>query len=247
MISCCALRVASGSVWVIKRMPSGMNNEKLNSIFNAVHKNYYPRRIRRVKAEFYPYRSLRHSVEWNGLRIKARISGLLREAPEHIIESVAIILLARVYRQKVTREIRSLYREYAGQLEISRPTRNISYDPDGEYYDLTRIFKRINERYFDNSIEISLLGWSRNRSYSRLGFYDKRRNLIVISRIFDSRSVPENIIEYLMYHEMLHIQIPEITVNGRRQVHSREFRESEDQFPEIDDIRKWLKKNVSRL
>lgn len=224
-----------------------MDNTELNSIFNAVHKNYYPRRIRRVNAEFYPYRSLRHSVEWNSLRIKARVSALLREAPVHIIESVAIMLLARVYRQKVDRDIRSRYRDFAGQLEINRPTRNISYDPEGQHFNLTRIFKRINARYFDDAINISMLGWSRNRSFSRLGFYDKRRNLIVISSIFDSRGVPEKIIEYLMYHEMLHIRHPEKTVNGRRQIHTREFRESEDQFPEIDDIRIWLKKNVRRL
>ena len=122
-----------------------------------------------------------------------------------------------------------------------------SYKSQGKVYDLKAIFNHLNYSYFDNRLMTPRIGWSKKHSYSRLGFYDPRRDLLVISRIFDSRNVPAQIIHYLMYHEMLHILFPTIEDNGRRNVHSREFRSHERQYPEFEYIQQWLRKNIRKL
>jgi gamma-glutamylcyclotransferase (GGCT)/AIG2-like uncharacterized protein YtfP len=47
--------------------------------------------------------------------------------------------------------------------------------------------------------------------------------------------------EYIVYHEMLHLKHPVKMRGGRRSVHGREFREDENAFPRIDEARLFLK------
>ena len=63
----------------------------------------------------------------------------------------------------------------------------------------------------------------------------------MISRVFDQADTPRYAIEYLMYHEMLHLKHPVVVRRGRRCVHPRAFQEDEEQFPEIHEARAYLK------
>jgi predicted metal-dependent hydrolase len=224
-----------------------MNNDRLNQIFKYVHKTHFPGRIRRVKAQFHPYRTLRHTVEWNGIRINAKVSVLIAKAPVYIIEALALLLLSRVYRKKVNARTRSLYRSYSREISYKKQSRNIHYTHSGKYFDLAVIFNRLNSRYFNNELQISTIGWSQKKSYTRLGFYDKTRELIVISKIFDTSLVPLKVLEYLVYHEMLHIRHPEQHRNGRRRIHTPAFRNEERNFPDFDEIQKWIRNNLIHL
>ena len=51
------------------------------------------------------------------------------------------------------------------------------------------------------------------------GMTDPAHNTIVVSRIFDQPSVPRHAIEYLVYHEMLHLRHPVKLRGSRRCVH----------------------------
>ncbi len=48
-------------------------------------------------------------------------------------------------------------------------------------------------------------------------------------------------IEYLLFHEMLHLKHPVQMRNGRRCVHSREFQRKEKMFPEMEKVKEYLK------
>jgi predicted metal-dependent hydrolase len=174
-----------------------------------------------------------------------------RHAPDNILELLAIILLAKVYKVKVGRDIRNGYNDYVDILKDALPqkkhNRLDAYSAKGHIFDLSMIFKQLNEVYFANILTMPIVGWSRNKSYWRLGFYDKERNLLVISRIFDQSTVPEKIVRYLVYHEMLHIYYPSERKNSRRIIHSIEYRETEKQYPEYQDIQDWLKLNLKKL
>jgi len=63
----------------------------------------------------------------------------------------------------------------------------------------------------------------------------------VISRIFDRPGEPLAL-EYVMFHEMLHLRYP-VDHNGlRRRVHTREFRDAEKQFPRLKEAKDALKR-----
>jgi predicted metal-dependent hydrolase len=74
-----------------------------------------------------------------------------------------------------------------------------------------------------------------------LGHYDAAHNTIVVSRVFDRRTTPRCAVEYLVYHEMLHLKHPVTVRSGRRCVHSRAFQEDERRFPELAGAKLYLK------
>jgi hypothetical protein len=100
----------------------------------------------------------------------------------------------------------------------------------------------LNRQYFDGLLGRPLLGWSRRFSRSLLGHFDPSHNAIIISRIFDRPATPALALEYVMFHEMLHLRYP-VDHNGvRRRVHTREFRQAERAFPKLAEAKDLLKK-----
>jgi hypothetical protein len=132
-------------------------------------------------------------------------------------------------------------------LERKVRTKGEHYSAAGRFFDLDDIFCRVNAEYFNSQIKKPKLGWSRQNSTRRLAFYDHERDLIVISRIFDSRRTPDAVVEFLMFHEMLHIKIPVERKNGRRIIHPRIFCEEEQKFKEYQKVQKWLNKRIWKL
>jgi predicted metal-dependent hydrolase len=85
------------------------------------------------------------------------------------------------------------------------------------------------------------LTWSRDVSRQSLGHYDPAHNTIVVSRIFDHPRVPRYALEYLLYHEMLHLRHPVKLRGSRRCVHPKQFQEEERLFPDLESAKKFLK------
>src|SRR5438309_1237020 len=83
--------------------------------------------------------------------------------------------------------------------------------------------------------------WSRNHSRNSLGHYDPAHNAIVVSRIFDHPGVPRYAVDYIVYHEMLHLKHPVRLRGSRRCVHSAEFQAEEKLFPQLEDAKSFLK------
>ncbi len=81
--------------------------------------------------------------------------------------------------------------------------------PQGRLYDLDQMFEELNFRYFFGLMARPRLGWSPNASRTLLGHYDPSHNAIVLSRILDrSGHVPRLAVEYVLFHEMLHLKHP---------------------------------------
>ncbi len=86
------------------------------------------------------------------------------------------------------------------------------------------------------------LTWSENHARQSLGHYDPAHNTIVVSKIFDRAEVPRYAIEYLVYHEMLHLRHPVRLRGSRRCVHSPEFQAEEKLFPQLELAQMYLKR-----
>jgi predicted metal-dependent hydrolase len=86
------------------------------------------------------------------------------------------------------------------------------------------------------------LGWSRGSSRSMLGHFDPSHNAIIISRIFDRENAPALALEYVMYHEMLHLRFPVDHTGARRRVHTKEFRAAEKKFAQLKEAKELLKR-----
>ncbi len=117
----------------------------------------------------------------------------------------------------------------------------------GRHCDLRSIYDSVNEAYFEGSITATITWGTKNprRAVRRrtLGSYSSHSNTIRINPILDNERVPYYFIEFVVYHEMLHAHIGVQKKNGRRSVHSREFKEREKMFKEYEKAMVWEKKN----
>lgn len=183
-------------------------------------------------------------------QLHVRISDLLQGAPAPVTEALAFILLGKLYRKTVPRIYAHRYRLYLNRRDFRRQAhlvrqvrgRKFVSGPEGKLHNLEEIFDRLNRTYFDGLLGRPQLGWSRQASRSMLGHFDPSHNAIIISRIFDNPDTPPLALEYVMFHEMLHLRYPVDHSGARRRVHTREFREEEKKFPGWKEAKEILKK-----
>ena len=55
-----------------------MTNSELKEVFDDIHLSYFSKNGKLINAEFYPYRSLRHTIEWNRKSINVKVSQYFR-------------------------------------------------------------------------------------------------------------------------------------------------------------------------
>ncbi|MFN2392949.1 MAG: SprT-like domain-containing protein, partial [Pyrinomonadaceae bacterium] len=116
-----------------------------------------------------------------------------------------------------------------------------------DVYDLHEIFNRLNQTYFQNSISKPTLTWSQRQTFRILGHHDSTHETIVISKSLDDKKVPPFVVEFVVFHEMLHIFHPTVHRNNRRYNHTRQFRLDEKKFIRFEEAENWIEQNVKNL
>ena len=228
-----------------------LSQPPLIAIFHEEYRELRPRApMPPLEVKFRRFTSLNTTIRLREGQLHVRLSDLLEHAPESVHRAIAHILLAKLYRKPVSAAQSDRYRRYtqsepvARQAERIRQTRGrkrIS-SPVGHLYDLDEVFEAVNRRFFHGLLGRPTLTWSEHVARRMLGHYDAAHNTIVVSRVFDRPGTPRYAIEYLLYHEMLHLKHPVKVRAGRRCVHSREFQAEERLFPELEEAREYLRR-----
>ncbi|NOZ87873.1 MAG: SprT family zinc-dependent metalloprotease [Deltaproteobacteria bacterium] len=146
------------------------------------------------------------------------------------------------FSKSVPQETRLFTRKSKKRRELLRPR--------GRHHDLSGIFGRLNRSFFGNTVKVDVT-WgkeSKNRKRSiQLGVFDRDSNIIRIHPLLDRDFVPEDVVEMVLYHEMLHAYLGADVVRGRRMVHTKRFREAEKAHPYYSAYVEWEKKHLTRL
>ncbi len=203
-----------------------------------------------MRVEFRSFTTLSSRIRLREGLIMVRISHLLRDAPGAVIESLLWILLAKLYRKPVPAEPQRCYREFVNRQELRQDLSELRQTrgrkrvqlPQGAYYDLDEVFDTVNAEHFGGQVSRPQLGWSQQRARTLLGQYDPHHHLIVLSRLLDQPRVPRLVVDFVMYHEMLHIQIPVLEGGNRRSIHPPAFRAAERRFPGYGEAKAFLKR-----
>lgn len=198
--------------------------------------------------EYHPYADLTHTIRVREDTAHVRLSDVLRGAPRTIFEAAASILLGRLYRRGAPPELLATYREFSYAaatrrkllLVRQRRARRAEHRPSGAYHNLGPLFSWLNRRYFQNSLPTPRLGWSSRVWRTQLGCFDPALQQIVINRQLDGSGVPEYVVAYVLYHEMLHLKHPIRFARCRRESHSPEFRHEEERFVDYHRAMKFL-------
>ena len=194
-----------------------------------------------LKVDFFAFTSIKNTIRMREGKLLVRLSDLLEGAPEPVLRAIAHILLAKMYRRPVEREAATRYRRYVSSHDITQKAHLVRQmrgrkrldSAQGRTYDLEAVFEDLNTRFFHGLLARPQMTWSRERARNHLGHYDPAHNAIVVSRIFDHPRVPRSAVEYIVYHEMLHLKHPVRLRGSRRCVHSPEFQAEEKLFPQL--------------
>jgi len=203
-----------------------------------------------IAVRFRRFTSLNTTIRLREGQIRVSLSDLLEGAPESVIRAIAHILLAKLYKKPIDAAQNMRYKRFASSAAVTRQTELIRHargtkrytGPEGRYYHLEEVFDALNVRFFGGLLGRPELTWSEHHAKRSLGHYDAAHNTIVVSRVFDRPSSPRYAIEYLLYHEMLHLKHPVRMRGLRRCVHSREFKAEEALFPQLPEAMAFIKR-----
>lgn len=116
----------------------------------------------------------------------------------------------------------------------------------GAFHDLDDSFARVNAAYFAGAMPRPRLTWSRSFTGRKFGHYDWILDTVMVSRTLDGQKVPSFVVDFVMYHELLHKQHGLRWVNGRGYAHTTQFYQDERKFERFDDAEAAIKKLAER-
>ena len=163
------------------------------------------------------------SREWKKISNEIQI-GLIQE------------LMAKILHDKRKTMNMELYSLFMKNVHIAAP--KTKTEPA-----LEASFNRNNNNFFNGMMDSVNLQWG-NDSTSKLGCYEYGSDTITISAIFQF-SDPV-LLDYVMYHEMLHKKFKFESKNGRTIHHSPEFKRMESNFPNHELMESEISKLARR-
>ncbi len=200
---------------------------------------------------FYRYVNTKSTMRYRNGRLHVRISDHLKDAPDAAIRGLFGTLLCRLDGLSIgcanPDDVRA-YNHWLDQEDVaarrrsSRQRRGRKHlDPVGDHRSLLESYLRVSLAMDLQLADAPRLGWSRTRSTRRFGHHDGDHDCIILSRALDDPKVPEFVLDFVVYHELLHIVHPPRMGSGnKRIVHPREFRAAEARFPQRKEAEAWL-------
>jgi hypothetical protein len=214
--------------------------ESVEEIYLRVFRELKPRtRPPEIAVTFRPYANIDSKIQLDDGhgRVTVRISDQLEGAPAPVQEALAQILLRKLYGKPIPERYNHRYRLYVNRTDVRRKSLLLQ-----QIRGRKEIFDDLNRRFFNGLLGRPQLSWSARRSKRHLGHFDPAHNAIIISKIFDHDGIPRFLIEYVMYHEMLHLKYPVEHGRNRRRVHTKEFLKREREFPHYKEAIEFIKR-----
>ena len=189
--------------------------------------------------------------------LRLRIHRSFIEAPEEVLRAVADFVQSR-NGSPDAREALGVIREHFHRHRV--PRRSVQrLDPVGSCFDLREIRDDLNQRFFAGRLKVDVT-WGRSAQTGgrscrgrrgtatiQLGSYSYEERLVRLHRLLDDPCVPRYVIEAVVYHELLHADLPPVMVNGRHHFHTPEFRRRERLYRHLAKTEAWVEENLPRL
>ena len=159
------------------------------------------------------------SKKWKKINPEIRI-GLIQE------------LMQKLFKSKIKTTNIDLYNSFIKNLHLSIP--KTESDPV-----LEDSFNRVNKKYFFSILEIPNLKWGKE-SFHKLGSYEFQTDTVIISSIFRKLADAE-ILDSIMYHELLHKKHKFKATSQKNYSHTKAFKTEEKKFENHEQIEKRLR------
>lgn len=168
------------------------------------------------------------------IKLSKKWKGVNKEIVKGLIQSLLIKLFSK--GKKFSTMNIDLYNNFIRSLHLSIPKDKI--EPE-----LKRSFDRINDKFFYGQVEIPNLQWG---EFSRRKFatYDFQTDTIKFSKILEEQNI--ELIDYVMFHELLHKKLKFKSKNNRNLFHDTEFKKLEKSYPNSQELEKQLRRLGSK-
>ncbi|MBI4980697.1 M48 family metallopeptidase [Candidatus Woesearchaeota archaeon] len=176
------------------------------------------------------------NVRLYGNKLSLNLNLQWKDIDDEIKIGLIQTLLLKILKQKKNTPNIELYHNFIKNIPILTPkteTDNV----------LEASFQRVNRQFFSNQIEPPNLTWGTD-SRTKLASYNFHRDMISVSAAFKTAS--ERVLDYLMYHELLHKWQKFRHKNGRSFYHTSEFREAEREYPQQKEVEEEIKRIIKR-
>jgi hypothetical protein len=169
------------------------------------------------------------NVVWRGKILEFKLCKKWRNVSKEIKIGLMQELMVKLFKSKKHTLYMDLYNGFVRKIHIAIP--KTKSDPV-----LEASFHRLNERYFFGMLEQPNLSWA-TASTTKLGCYDFKTDEISMSTVFKKlHEKNPNLLDVVMYHEMLHKHLKYTNKNGKSCYHSAEFKKKEREFENFDRV-----------
>ena len=200
--------------------------------------------------------SVRSGRLGNRAPFELRIHHSFIEAPAEVLEAVAVFVESKRGSDRA-REALVLIREHFSDHRTAARRRRLVLRPEGVAFDLREVLADLNERYFEGRLSVAITWGKSNTGTSpcrhrrtstlQLGSYSYEDRLIRVHRVLDDPEIPRYVVEAVVYHELLHADMPPEVVNGRRHFHTPEFRRRERLYRNLTRAERWIGEHMPDL
>ncbi|EQA53020.1 YgjP-like metallopeptidase domain-containing protein [Leptospira kmetyi] len=200
---------------------------------------------KKIETKFYPYANLGSSIRISSGKLEFKIHSSYLKAQTEELEAVIDLLLYKLLKKPVPENLNATIRKfYDRQNErknrADKNRKRIERSPK-QNARLREILVRLNDSYLKIDITDLEIFWGKSKSKTRLGHYDPAHHMIVINPILSLEYVPGFVLEYIVFHELLHVYFPVTRKRGRNVIHGAEFKIFEKKFPDYKRANVWLK------
>lgn len=211
------------------------------SLQHTLQKNLERGAQNKIELKINDNRSTMLSVRWEPDCTKVSLHRMFLEAPKNIMQDLACYV--RQEQDNISPVVKAFIEDKLKKFDYSHELDLRKLHTKGHVYNLQKIYDSLNQEYFNPPLNLKITWFGKSsKSKNRLtfGLYHDPLKLIKINRLLDSPSIPSYLIEYVIYHEMLHHVCPSYYENGSHKVHTREFKERELKFKYYQLALKWL-------
>lgn len=187
--------------------------------------------------------------------MRLRLHKMFQVADETVLKALSVFI-RRIPSEAASKKIDDFIKANNGQIRKRTHARRAKVIPQGTHFHLDEVLERVSNRFFAGEISSVHIGWGQFRGRRRrrgriksraLATYCFEDTTIRVNPILDSPRVPMYIIDWVVYHELLHHILPVERAGSQRRYHTTKFRMLERAYPQYEDARAWEKQNLDWL
>lgn len=187
--------------------------------------------------------------------LKLRLHKMFQQADDTILKALSVFIRG-IPSIRASGKLDEFIKSNQSQIRVRTERRRNPVVPEGDHFNLENVLARVSTAYFGGATDAVKIGWGRlrerrgrrRRTRSRaLATYCFEDTTIRVSPVLDSPRVPDFVIDWVVYHELLHHILPIEKSGNRKRYHTTKFRTLEKGYPLYEEARRWEQKNLDWL